>query len=878
MEPVSLESNGAFLFGSGDVENPAYLPYEEFRRRFSLGSSATEQTNPKTAGFSQAMQADPRKGLEILWEADQAVFDGLERFIPVIRALAPQLAERLKAGGRIFLVGAGSSGRVAVDLAAKCGTVLQSEQVRACVAGGDAAMARAKEGFEDSDSEGAKCLSPFNVGRGDTVFLISASGSSSFNAGCGHEAANLGANVFYFYNSVTVPERTAQLFNRQNNPVRPLSLDIGAQSIDGSTRLQGAGIAECALGALLGSAALLAKGDAAGGSYAEELIAKLRAGSRIVKDQLAEIGALAKAEAETIKAHGMITFLGDSSSIREVFTDAAELPPTFSTTPIGREGDAGSKDAEFRGYMAGVSDNRAAWNTLIGRKAEGIDALLLAAGAPGLRSFANRPKGTGNLVIGAAKDTAFHSIEPLLFDVAARGGRVAWIGQRVDLPKGAIAVLLEGVPEDSLGIVRTMVLKQTLNLLSNGCMALLGKVHGNRMIDVLPSNYKLVDRAMRLTKTVWEEERGKIPWSGEELYHAMQEINAWKRSESGFGRYSPPAVKMALSLLFLNFKPTLPNFYEAARFLMERQEMLDFLGKYTFCIDGGGSKTLLEVLDAKGRVQLSIQAPASNINTVKEAGVRAAFRELFENKRIGAQELRALLPQSRVIAGMAGVGIDANASTVKRLFSEWGIKPEQLLLMTDAELALRLLQGNGIVLIAGTGSICFAEQNGEKFRVGGLGRILGDEGSGYKIGLEAIRAALADEYGYGPPTRLAGMLKAHFQVQELKTLIPKINSLDMDAAIIAAVSPLAFDAAAQGDAEARRIVANAANELKELVSTALRISKLSDCELHLHGGLFKGKSSEMIVDALRAALQGRRIEVVNKANENAAAVFAQMFP
>src|SRR5205085_2541267 len=124
-----------------------------------------------------------------------------------------------------------------------------------------------------------------------------------------------------------------------------------------------------------------------------------------------------------------------------------------------------------------------------------------------------------------------------------------------------------------------------------------------------------------------------------------------------------------------------------------------------------------------------------------------------------------------------------------------GVNKERLQVLTDAELALRLLKGNGMVLISGTGSICFAEKNGVRQRVGGLGRILGDEGSGYQIGLQAIRAALAEEFGYGPPTSLTPALKAFFEVTEMKTLFPQINSLEMSSATIASVSPLVFEKA-----------------------------------------------------------------------------------
>ena len=175
---------------------PGFLPYDQFARQFSLGGTSTEQVHEQTKTLSQTLQSDVVQGLNLLLDADRAVLDGLERFIPAIDSLAPQLAARIEAGGRIFLVGSGSSGRVAVDLAAKCKGIFPG--IHGVIAGGDSALIRAKEGFEDSEKDGELCLQPFDLRANDIVFLISASGSASFNVGCGHFAANRGARGVLF--------------------------------------------------------------------------------------------------------------------------------------------------------------------------------------------------------------------------------------------------------------------------------------------------------------------------------------------------------------------------------------------------------------------------------------------------------------------------------------------------------------------------------------------------------------------------------------------------------------------------------------------------------------------------------------------------------
>ncbi len=872
-----------------------FLPYREFAQKFSLGSTTTEKLHEKTRTLSQRMQGDVIEGLQMLWDADQAVVEGLERSIPEIQKLAPELAERMKAGGRIFLVGSGSSGRVAVDLAAKCG----SGQIRGVIAGGDSAMIRAKEGFEDSEADGEKCLQPFALTAQDTVFLISASGSASFNVGCGHYAANQGAHVHYFYNSQEIPSRTRQLFERVNNPVVPWELDIGPQSISGSTRLQSATLAEACLGSLLGTALL------SDPLYAKGLLENMKEGNQRICQHLATIGQFVEKEADVFLSkqanfrrlkdetgRGYVTLVGEKECLREILIDATETSPTFSVNPIRRETETVPKRAEFRAYLAGENNNRAAWEALVGRsvESEAVEQFLLAMGAEGQHAYEKRPRGMGNMMIGVVKQGQAAEVIDALEKVSAQEGEVGMIAvsrEAVTIENApSLSLVLDEVATDPLGLTETILLKQILNMISNGSMVLMGKVHGNRMIDVRAANQKLIDRVMRLVKEIWVEAGRSMPLTDEELYYMIAHLSVLKKKYAEEGIYTPSVVKIALSLLTLQKRWSREEFQEALDFLTTRQERLDFLAPasppFTFCIDGGGSKTLLQVVDQKGDLVLlkkegkivsSVEAGPSNINVVKLEGVKQALRDLFSHLEIGNRKIKDVLKESNVIAGLAGVAIAENHAAVTKAFEEVGIK--QLQLLTDAELALKMVQGNGIVLISGTGSICFAEKEGVRQRVGGLGRILGDEGSGYQIALQAIRAALAEEYGYGPSTSLTQALRDFFGVQEIKNLLPKINTLEMSTGMIATASPIVFAKCAEKDPVATAIIAKAAEDLRQMVQTAMKISQLANCELHLWGGVFKGDLTQPIVDAIQKEAKTRNIEVVNHSSENAAVLFAR---
>lgn len=312
---------------------------------------------------------------------------------------------------------------------------------------------------------------------------------------------------------------------------------------------------------------------------------------------------------------------------------------------------------------------------------------------------------------------------------------------------------------------------------------------------------------------------------------------------------------------------------------------------YILCIDGGATKTILQVLDSEGALVTltknniqseKIEASGSNITAIGKEGVRAAFRDLFVDVQLGRNStpLVDILPSSQVVAGMAGVTVAQDRQSVITLFEEYGIKKEHIILMNDAEISLQLIDDQGIILASGTGSVCFAKKGHTQYRVGGLGRILGDEGSGYQIALNALKMALADEYGWGRPTSLTNELKKFFNVNELKVLILKVNSGELAHGKIAKAAPLVFQEAERGDRIANRIIDLAAHELAELLITQLKISHLSHCEVHLWGGVFKGRSADKFIRKIMniADPHGtKKLKAVNKSFNMAAIHYAQKF-
>lgn len=309
--------------------------------------------------------------------------------------------------------------------------------------------------------------------------------------------------------------------------------------------------------------------------------------------------------------------------------------------------------------------------------------------------------------------------------------------------------------------------------------------------------------------------------------------------------------------------------------------------QYILCIDGGGSKTLLQIVDERGElVSLikdetktnTVKSTASNIHTVGVEGIRSVLHNLFENVKIEKdnKDLIDILPSCQVVAGMTGLGLPKNKQIVSSLFEEWGISKDRIFVTSDAELALQLIDSEGIILISGTGSICFGKKDQVLFRVGGLGRILGDEGSGYQIGLQALKAALAEEYGWGPPTSLTPTLKEFFKENDLKNLIAQINQGKMLPSKIASSAPLVFEKAWEKDSIAEEIINQAADDLGRLLAIQLKISLLSNCEVHLWGGIFKSNYANDFIQKVidHAACKDRNVKIINNSCKNPALLFA----
>jgi N-acetylglucosamine kinase-like BadF-type ATPase len=255
--------------------------------------------------------------------------------------------------------------------------------------------------------------------------------------------------------------------------------------------------------------------------------------------------------------------------------------------------------------------------------------------------------------------------------------------------------------------------------------------------------------------------------------------------------------------------------------------------EYFAGIDGGGTKTLAVVVDRDGNEIGRASAGGSNLSVI---GVDRAAHEIEMALASALAGASGGLPIRALWAGLAGVD---HTGTYDLMLPPLRRLARDVRLGNDAELVLTALPGAaGVALIAGTGSIAFGrDATGKMYRAGGWGHIIGDEGSGYDLGRQALAAATRVADRRGPETTLLDAIIAKWNLQSPWEMIDRVY-LQSDKAAIAALSAIVFDVARTGDAVARRIVSKAADELAlDVLTVAENLEFNGPLPIAVAGGL-----------------------------------------
>ncbi len=529
---------------------------EEFLKiadQFKLGALITESSHPVTANLSEVAKQDIAAALKLLFDVDDDVIRKFREFMESGRAeeIKEAVLRSLKSGGRIFFTGCGSTGRLSILLDSVWRDFWRERrnpELENCtfsvMAGGDYALIKSVEGFEDFTAFGKKQMADFGISAKDVVFAITEGGETSFVIGTAWEAVDAGAKVYFVYNNsddvlCKTVERSREVI--QDSRIEKINLTTGPMAITGSTRMQATSIQLCVMLTILEMLVrdlLEVESASAPQKFLEKLV-ELHASLKS-PELLAQLAKLVALEESVYRNGHKNNYFANRFGI-DVLTDTTERSPTYCTPPFRKFDDAMAAESwaflflsptktpdawrhilqrEPRCVEWGenevrklVSEEKFARTTETIRKISGAELMRFKIGLDGL---VHRVLQNGDSAIGVLSEVEKDSLlSPggfyhVQLEAARKAGAeigLVFFGREKSFGKikaqQSVATTYKftfvSVPETDLlldGVTRVGV-KLVMNALSTCTMVRLGRVMGNTMIWVVASNLKLIDRATR---------------------------------------------------------------------------------------------------------------------------------------------------------------------------------------------------------------------------------------------------------------------------------------------------------------------------------------------------------------------------------------------
>ena len=280
--------------------------------------------------------------------------------------------------------------------------------------------------------------------------------------------------------------------------------------------------------------------------------------------------------------------------------------------------------------------------------------------------------------------------------------------------------------------------------------------------------------------------------------------------------------------------------------------------KYLIGIDGGGTKTDCAIADLSGKIIHQSAGKPSNFLII---GVEEAIENIFA---LIEENLFALegdfADVKQIVIGVAGAGREEDATLVEKGFKDYaeleGIHFKGVKVLSDAHIALEGSFPNsaGCILIAGTGSILFGkDEKGVIHRVGGFGRMIGDEGSGYSIGRKALNAVSKASDGRGEETLISELLNSKMSSVSANGIINKVYKEKLD---VASVAKIVIQAAEEGDPIAEDILDEEADELVLHIRSLINKIHTDKLNVSFSGSLIDNKNfySDLLKRKIKSSL------------------------
>ncbi len=455
---------------------------------FQLGMLDTERPHPLTIHLSEWAKSNLPKGIEALRNVDQAALKILGERLPAFFPLARAIHRTLDRGNKIYLCGCGATGRLSISLEVFArGGLLKGAKVGNVIgfmAGGDAALIRSIERFEDRPDYGEQQLKDLGFSDGDLLISSTEGGETPFVIGATEAAAaqSFEKPWFLYCNPDDLlcanVERSRRVI--ENGEINKINLSVGPMALSGSTRMQASTVLMAGLGFAMKHS-----------ENPEEMITNFERWEKWVVAELdwSVIADFTEAESATYQ-NGEFVLYDPGDFGLTVLTDTTERSPTFTLTPFERDGADEPTSLSYL-WVRGTQTPQEAWRKILGRTPNPVEwgtlRHLTSAEAMDAFDFSDR----GRLKRLARTGGLSHE-----FRVTRLDGAINWsfrgIEKRIPVPDGI----------DFFGA--NLALKMLLNAHSTLIMGRIGRYEDNLMTYVSANNFKLIDRSVRYVRLLLE--------------------------------------------------------------------------------------------------------------------------------------------------------------------------------------------------------------------------------------------------------------------------------------------------------------------------------------------------------------------------------------
>ena len=451
--------------------------------RFLKTPLITELPNPKTAVLSTLAEQDSAGALQLLFDLDLEMINNFKQQCLDITPLTEMLTKVLGQGGRVFLVGCGASGRMAAQIEYLWRDQQpQSTQVQAVIAGGDIALIEAVEACEDQPLLAERHLKELKLNSTDIVLGLSAGGESPFILAAMNYAANICLQapcLIHCNPKASLIERNPQHVLATTN-CKSLYLNSGPMALTGSTRMQATTLMTLALlQAFFNIAPEL-----------DTLIEILR------QLPYAELAKFAQFERSLLQKQDYVLYHSSAQYALSVLADTTERAPTFNLPKFEPASlDKVAQPALAYVVLTATETSAEAWLNLLHRPVQSLAWSELPQTAA---SYVQQFDLSAAYTHVRRKKLQPHTLVDIDIIEDHNALQLSWSDSRVRISVGGLSLALKQL------LLRLIMVNH-----SSTVFGALGFYQGNLMTYLRPSNFKLVDRAVRYAQFLAHEHYGK---------------------------------------------------------------------------------------------------------------------------------------------------------------------------------------------------------------------------------------------------------------------------------------------------------------------------------------------------------------------------------